>query len=940
MKTCPALRRGEFRNSLARALLALIALASISLRADAADATVSPTSLGTDSSGVVSVTITGLSTAGTAERVLVQRFSDANGNGAVDAGEFLVEASYVTDGGAPKIGGVRNVNVPGDEDGAFDGQILYKFRPHLSAELGRLAGSYLIQVSSAHQTPTFQPVLRTFALTQPTLPQSISGTVRAGETPVANAGVVLLQLIGEDNEFYGGAVTDASGQFTIKAPSGNYMVLAAKSGYVASFAEAAQVSLPANGTATANPNLIPATTSVSGKISRQGQPEPNGLPGVQLFVQSAIGGVVLASTAADGTFSVPVTADQWALGISEASALRLGLLRPDSDALATADTRTGAATNINFSLVPASALIFGTISDSNGDPIAGVMLGASNNSNISSEAMSLEDGRYALGVAAGDWNFWFSNDNNVLSNYVAPSGTNLTLTTGVAVTRNYTLAPVTARIQGFVRQNGSPVPNFRVGAYNQATNSYVQMATATDGTFDLGAAAGTWTVNLDQFSAAEAGLIGPSINVTLVDGQTASGLTVDVLTANRQIQGSVLDTAQQPVSGGNVYAWATINSLSYRTNTQIQNGAYTLFVSDGVWSVGANPNGFPNIPTSDVNVSGSNVTKNFEASNLPSIQNQPSPQTVQENSSFGFSVSASSLLQLSYRWQISTDSGANWTDLADNSTYSNTSTASMSGTAVISMSGYRYRCVVSNTAGSTPSNAAALTVNATNVAPSFTLQPLDQNAIAGAQVTFTVQLSGVPAPNIQWQISTSGGGGTWSDLANNETYSGVTTATLQISAATLAMNNDTFRAVASNVVNTATSSPAILQVRETFNSWLQSRFTPEQRQDPNISGWDKSPAGDNLTNLFKYAFDLDPFTSGGGAALPAPTVSNGNLTLEFSAIRSDVFYSVEASTDLVHWSTDGVTLVSEGNLRRATFSLTGRPAAFLRIVVTYNQPTG
>ena len=87
----------------------------------------------------------------------------------------------------------------------------------------------------------------------------------------------------------------------------------------------------------------------------------------------------------------------------------------------------------------------------------------------------------------------------------------------------------------------------------------------------------------------------------------------------------------------------------------------------------------------------------------PTLTKQPESQTVAENATAKFTVEATGG-NLSYQWQQSTD-GADWTDIsgANSDTYTTE--------AAPDMNGRRYRCKVSNNAGSVTSNAATLTVN-------------------------------------------------------------------------------------------------------------------------------------------------------------------------------------------------------------------------------------
>jgi hypothetical protein len=94
------------------------------------------------------------------------------------------------------------------------------------------------------------------------------------------------------------------------------------------------------------------------------------------------------------------------------------------------------------------------------------------------------------------------------------------------------------------------------------------------------------------------------------------------------------------------------------------------------------------------------------------------------------------------------------------------------------------------------------------IAPFVASQPVNEAAVAGAVVSFTVVARGTPNPAYQWQISVNNGR-TWKNIANGNGFQGATTASLQINTKT-SMNNNQFRVIATSTSGTATSNAAVL----------------------------------------------------------------------------------------------------------------------------------
>jgi Bacterial Ig domain/Immunoglobulin domain/Immunoglobulin I-set domain len=126
---------------------------------------------------------------------------------------------------------------------------------------------------------------------------------------------------------------------------------------------------------------------------------------------------------------------------------------------------------------------------------------------------------------------------------------------------------------------------------------------------------------------------------------------------------------------------------------------------------------------------------------LPAIVSQPQSISVAVGGGANFNVLATGTAPLAYQW---TFNGSNIVGATRASlTFSN---AQPSNAGVYAVS-------VSNVAGSVTSSNATLTV--VGVAPMIVSQPVDVNAIQGANVSFSVQASGSQPMNYQWSLNGS-----------------------------------------------------------------------------------------------------------------------------------------------------------------------------------------
>lgn len=139
----------------------------------------------------------------------------------------------------------------------------------------------------------------------------------------------------------------------------------------------------------------------------------------------------------------------------------------------------------------------------------------------------------------------------------------------------------------------------------------------------------------------------------------------------------------------------------------------------------------------------------------PTITTQPHATSVPVGANATFTVAATGTGSIGYRWQIRAAGSANWVDLTDAGAYADTATATLRVVGVLmTMNQDQFRCVATDSVGSTASDAATLTV--TKPAAMLTLGKLRQ------------VYNGAPRPV---SVTTSPGG-----LTVQVTYEGSTTA--------------------------------------------------------------------------------------------------------------------------------------------------------------------
>jgi hypothetical protein len=150
----------------------------------------------------------------------------------------------------------------------------------------------------------------------------------------------------------------------------------------------------------------------------------------------------------------------------------------------------------------------------------------------------------------------------------------------------------------------------------------------------------------------------------------------------------------------------------------------------------------------------------------------------------------------SYQWQLSTNGGGSWSDIAGQ-----TSTSYTIASVTAAMNANQYRAVAKAQCNNANSNAATLTVN---TAPAISTQPQNATICAGSNNTFSVTATGTNL-TYQWQLSS--GGGPFGDIV------GATSSSYTVTAATVGMNGNQYRVnISGSCTPGVTSTAATLTV--------------------------------------------------------------------------------------------------------------------------------
>ena len=381
---------------------------------------------------------------------------------------------------------------------------------------------------------------------------------------------------------------------------------------------------------------------------------------------------------------------------------------------------------------------------------------------------------------------------------------------GVALTTSIT---ITVSAAGIV---GAPTPSVESGTYTE--NQKVALASSTEG------ATIYYTTNGSEPGRTSGTRYTGPITVPGTEGQSIT-TTLKAIAVKNGMQDSEVKTftytinIPKPIVKHTITATAGANgSISPSGKVEVVEGA------DQAFSITANE-GYEieslKVDGKTVNTAASYTFPNVRAAHTieatfkqkitvekPSIGKQPQNVSVKAGEQATFTVAATGT-DLKYQWQIDRNDGKGFADIAGADRASYTTSA-----VDKNCNGYKYQCVISNSAGSVTTGTATLTVTEdvtppvqpTVKKPSIGKQPQNVSVKAGEQATFTVKATGTDL-TYQWQINRNNGKG-FVDIT------GADKASYTTGVADMLCNGYKYQCVISNSAGSVTTNAATLTVTE------------------------------------------------------------------------------------------------------------------------------
>jgi hypothetical protein len=392
--------------------------------------------------------------------------------------------------------------------------------------------------------------------------------------------------------------TNASGQYSLTVNPGSYHLLAYDpSGVYATSYYADAESFETSEVLNVSGNL----TNINFALVKAGYfagtvTSSNGTPLAGITVAAYNGNGTrrgFTQTDSAGHYVLPVPPGRYALAAFDTTLKYATTFFNNRESFSGAELLTvseAQTTLANFAL-PEAVTISGTVTSSNGAPLANIVVSAYSNSGTVVGTTTDASGHYQLLLRSGAYRLVFSDPNDVYASVYypnAPSFAASSVVTAPASGVNVTMA-LAGHLTGTVTTSGgAPLTNVIVAAYN--LDGSVRVATfAVNGQYSLVVPPGTYKIVAFDLSGQYAnGYLNGAVSfdteqgVTVAASQTIPGLNLTMAVAGT-VSGTVLDASSGAALGNILIDAYDANGFQIARVTSSATGAFAFALPPGTY---------------------------------------------------------------------------------------------------------------------------------------------------------------------------------------------------------------------------------------------------------------------------------------------------------------------------------------------------------------------
>ncbi len=426
---------------------------------------------------------------------------------------------------------------------------------------------------------------------------------------------------------------------------------------------------------------------------------------------------------------------------------------------------------------------------------------------------------YAVTVTAANSGYEYRGVFTSLFGTAATSPATLTISAAPIITANPMSKSVVAGTTVSFTASATGATSTQWQLSNSGGSTWANITGATSASYSFTAAATmsgyqyrVLFTNASGSATTSAATLTVGLPITITSNpQSKSAAANTSVTFTTSATGTPAPTVQWQVSSDHAMTWTNIAGATTTSYTVTATAAISGYQYRAVFSS----------PFGTAATSPATLTTTVTSSPLPTITANPVSQTVTAGATVNFTSSSTGAT--STQWQLSTNGGSTWTNIAG------ATSTSYSFTATAAMSGYKYRVQYTNAAGSVLTSPATLSISALPIVPVVTTNPASQTAVVGQSVSFTAAAAGTPAPTVQWQASFNGT--TWTNIPG-------ATATTYTLTVVSTQNGYYFRAVFTNSNGLVTTSAARLTVTAAAGAKLAvAAATPTASNQASSPSW-------------------------------------------------------------------------------------------------------